>query len=225
MRILKFISLLVFALIAMPISAQETAKNTAATIPIDENMLALDISTGGRVVIKLFPELAPKHVERIKILARRGFYDGIIFHRVIEGFMAQTGDPTGTGSSGSDLPDLKAEFNGFPHMRGTVSMARTSEEDTANSQFFIVFQPRFSLDREYTNFGRVMSGMQYVDTILRGEPPANPSYIVQASIVADKKPLPNFAALTSIPQKSPPADAPPASAAPTSSASTTDAAK
>jgi cyclophilin family peptidyl-prolyl cis-trans isomerase len=159
----------------------------------DENILYLDLSTGGRVTIKLNPAAAPAHVERIKALARRGFYDGQIFHRVIEGFMAQTGDPTGTGTGGSDLPNLKAEFNTVPHLRGTVSMARAGDPDSANSQFFICFQPRFALDNNYTAFGRVMGGMQYVDAIQRGEPPEKPDRILQASIAADHKPAPVFA--------------------------------
>ena len=126
--------------------------------------------------------------ERIKTLVRQGFYDGQIFHRVIDGFMAQTGDPTGTGTGGSTLPDLKAEFGKFPHLRGVVSMARAQSDDSANSQFFIVFYPRFSLDGKYSAFGRVTSGMEYVDMIARGEPPLNPSRILQASIAADNKP-------------------------------------
>ena len=153
-----------------------------------ENILHLDLSNGKRVTIRLVPEWAPSHVERVKTLARQGFYDGVIFHRVIDGFMAQTGDPTGTGQGGSELPDLPAEFNMFPHVRGSVSMARAQAEDSANSQFFIVFYPRFSLDRNYTNFGRVIAGMDAVDQIERGEPPANPTFIVQASIGADNKP-------------------------------------
>lgn len=153
-----------------------------------DNILFLDLSNGERVAIRLMPEWAPNHVERIKILTRRGFYDGIIFHRVIEGFMAQSGDPTGTGQGGSDLPDLKAEFTAFPHLRGTLSMAREGgNEDSANSQFFIVFYPRFALDRNYTNFGRVIGNMAAVDVIERGEPPSSPTYIVQASIASDSK--------------------------------------
>ena len=155
-----------------------------------ENILLLDLSTGKRVAIRLMPSWAPNHVERIKTLARRGFYDGVIFHRVIDGFMAQTGDPTGTGQGGSDLPDLKAEFNPMPHVRGTVSMARANDDDSANSQFFIVFYPRLGLDRKYTNFGRVIAGMDAVDEIERGEPPANPTKVLQASIAADNKPPP-----------------------------------
>ncbi|HEX7657207.1 MAG TPA: peptidylprolyl isomerase, partial [Sphingomonas sp.] len=121
-------------------------------------------------------------------------YNGIIFHRVIDGFMAQTGDPTGTGKGGSDLPNLKAEFNPMPHVRGTVSMARADDPDSANSQFFIMFQPRFALDKKYTNFGRVIAGMDAVDEIQRGEPPQNPTKILQASIAADNKPPPVVAA-------------------------------
>ncbi|MAK98279.1 MAG: peptidylprolyl isomerase [Citromicrobium sp.] len=155
-----------------------------------DNILFLDLSNGKRVAIRLMPDWAPQHVERIKTLARQGFYDGVIFHRVIEGFMAQTGDPTGTGQGGSELPDLQAEFNPMPHVRGTVSMARAQAEDSANSQFFIVFYPRFSLDKKYTNFGRVIAGMDAVDAIHRGEPPRDPTRIVQASIASDNKPAP-----------------------------------
>ena len=154
------------------------------------NILALDLSNGQRVLIRLMPQWAPSHVERIKTLVQQNFYNGIVFHRVIDGFMAQTGDPTGTGTSGSTLPDLKAEFNSLPHVRGTLSMARTESPDSANSQFFIVFYPRFALDRRYTNFGRVISGMDAVDTIQRGEPPASPTKIVQASMLADGKAVP-----------------------------------
>jgi peptidylprolyl isomerase len=153
-----------------------------------ENILYLDLSNGERVTIRLMPDWAPAHVERIKTLTRQGFYDGVIFHRVIDGFMAQTGDPTGTGQGGSPLPDLKAEFNPLPHVRGTVSMARAEGNDSANSQFFLVFYPRFGLDKKYTNFGRVIGNMAAVDAIERGEPPANPTTIVQASIAADGKP-------------------------------------
>lgn len=161
-----------------------------------ENILLFDLSNGERVAIRLMPAWAPNHVERIKELTRRGFYDGGIFHRVIDGFMAQSGDPTGTGRGGSDLPDLEAEFNPLPHVRGTLSMARSDAENSANSQFFIVFYPRFALDRRYTNLGRVISNMAAVDRIERGEPPANPTRILQASIAADGKPpvLPSAAA-------------------------------
>ncbi|WP_228383807.1 peptidylprolyl isomerase [Sphingopyxis fribergensis] len=155
-----------------------------------EYMLNIDLSTGGRVVVQLYPNVAPNHVERLKQLARAGFYDGIKFHRVIDGFMAQTGDPTATGQGGSQLPDLKAEFNPTPHLRGTLSMARAESEDSANSQFFIMLQPRFSLDRRYTAFGRVVSGMQYIDAIHKGEPPEVMSRMVQVSVAADNKPMP-----------------------------------
>lgn len=155
-----------------------------------ENILLLDLSNGERVAIRLKPDWAPNHVERIKTLTRQGFYDGVIFHRVIDGFMAQTGDPTGTGTGGSELPDIAEEFHRMPHVRGTVSMARAASPDSANSQFFIVFYPRFNLDNTYTNFGRVISNMAAVDAIQRGEPPANPTRIVQASIAADNKPVP-----------------------------------
>jgi len=157
-----------------------------------ENILVLDLSNGKRVSIRLMQSWAPEHVKRVKELARRGFYDGVIFHRVIDGFMAQTGDPTGTGQGGSELPDMKQEFNPMPHVRGSVSMARSQSEDSANSQFFLVFYPRLGLDRKYTNFGRVIGGMDAVDAIERGEPPANPTRIVQASIAADGKAPPAF---------------------------------
>ena len=177
-----------------PAMAQTAAPVSAPTAPDLENMLVLDLSTGGRVTIQMFPAVAPAHVERIKTLTRQGFYNGVVFHRVIDGFMAQTGDPKGTGQGGSELPDLKAEFNDTPHLRGTVSMARTNEPDTANSQFFICFQPRFSLDKKYTVFGRVTSGMQFVDAIERGEPPVNPSTVTQASIASDNVAPPASAA-------------------------------
>jgi peptidylprolyl isomerase len=150
-----------------------------------QDVLVLDLSNGGRVTIRLMPAWAPNHVARIKALVAQHFYDGIIFHRVIDGFMAQTGDPTGTGEGGSKLPNLKAEFNSLPHVRGTVSMARTNDPDSANSQFFIVFYPRFALDHKYTVFGRVIGGMDVVDRIERGEPPANPTKIVHASMASE----------------------------------------
>ena len=160
-----------------------------ATVPVDpENVWDLDLSSGGRVRIQLRPDIAPQHVERIKQLTRQGFYNGLKFHRVIPGFMAQGGDPKGDGTGGSSLPDLQAEFNPMPHLRGTVSMARAADDNSANSQFFILFLPRMQLDKKYTVFGRVIEGMQYVDTITPGEPPANPSTILQASIESDGKP-------------------------------------
>ena len=184
----------IVAVALSPAMAQTAAPAPTPTAQDLENMLVLDLSTGGRVTIQMFPAVAPAHVERIKTLTRKGFYNGVIFHRVIDGFMAQTGDPKGTGQGGSELPDLKAEFNDTPHLRGTVSMARTNEPDTANSQFFICFQPRFSLDKKYTVFGRVTSGMQFVDAIERGEPPVNPSTVTQASIASDNVAPPAFAA-------------------------------
>jgi cyclophilin family peptidyl-prolyl cis-trans isomerase len=164
-----------------------------------ENILVLDLSNGGRVLIRMMPAWAPGHVERVKTLVAQGFYNGIVFHRVIEGFMAQTGDPTGTGAGGSQLPDLKAEFNQMPHVRGSVSMARTDQPDTANSQFFIVFLPRFALDRRYTNFGRVIAGMDTADAIVRGEPPANPTKIIQASLLSQNLPRPAAPAPAALP--------------------------
>jgi len=144
--------------------------------------LTLTLSTGGDVVIKLRPDLAPGHVERIAGLAKDGFYDGVVFHRVIPGFMAQGGDPTGTGMGGSDLPDLKAEFNSAPHVRGTCSMARAANPDSANSQFFICFDDARFLDRQYTVWGEVESGMEHVDALPTGEPVANPGKIEKATV-------------------------------------------
>ncbi|MDB5667498.1 MAG: peptidylprolyl isomerase [Alphaproteobacteria bacterium] len=168
-----------------------TASTTPALLP--ENTWILDLSNGGRVAIQLRPDAAPTHVERIKALTRSGFYNGLTFHRVIEGFMAQGGDPAGNGSGESPLADLTAEFNDLPHLRGTVAMARTEEPNSANSQFYIMFVPRLSMDREYTVFGRVVSGMDVVDRITRGEPPAQPTRIVRASIGSDNVPPPTAA--------------------------------
>jgi cyclophilin family peptidyl-prolyl cis-trans isomerase len=148
-----------------------------------ENTLILD-TTKGRVVIEMRPDLAPGHVERIKQLAREGFYDGVAFHRVIDGFMAQTGCPHGTGTGGSDYPDLKAEFNAEPHVRGVCSMARTNQPNTANSQFFIVFGDATFLDRQYTVWGKVTEGMENVDKIKRGEPVRDPDRITKATVAA-----------------------------------------
>jgi peptidylprolyl isomerase len=191
---------------ALRIDPKAVAANANETLPaVDfdqthdlDNILYLDLSNGQRVAIRLMPQWAPETVERIKTLTRQGFYDGIIFHRVIDGFMAQTGDPTGTGEGGSNLPDLKAEFNNMPHVRGTISMARAQDENSANSQFFIVFYPHFSLDRNYTNFGRVIANMAAVDAIQRGEPPENPTYIAQASLASEHKP-PKFTAQEKLP--------------------------
>jgi peptidylprolyl isomerase len=151
-----------------------------------ENTLYMDLEDG-RVVIELRPDLAPKHVARIKELARAGFYDGIVFHRVIPGFMAQTGDPTGTGRGGSDKPNLPAEFSNEPFVRGTVGMARTSDPNSANSQFFIDFVETPHLNGQYTVLGQVVEGMEYVDQLAPGEPPANPDKIVKLQVAADVK--------------------------------------
>ncbi len=153
-----------------------------------ENTIYLELKDG-RVVIELLPELAPNHVKRIKELSRAGFYDGIVFHRVIEGFMAQTGDPTGTGGGGSDKPDLKAEFSSERHLRGVVSMARSRNPNSANSQFFIVFDDASWLDNQYTVWGRVTSGMEFVDQIKKGHPRSgevdDPDKIVSMKVAAD----------------------------------------
>jgi len=148
----------------------------------DADRLTLSLSTGGDVVIKLRPDLAPNHVERITELASSGFYDNVAFHRVIPGFMAQGGDPTGTGMHGSDLPDLKAEFSSAPHTRGAVSMARKGDPDSANSQFFICNDDATFLDGQYTVWGEVESGMEYVDALPVGEPPRDPGRIVKATV-------------------------------------------
>jgi peptidylprolyl isomerase len=145
-----------------------------------DNTLTLETSQGP-VVIEMRPDLAPGHVAHIKRLVSEGFYDGIVFHRVIEGFMAQTGCPNGTGTGGSKYPNLKAEFNSEPHVRGTASMARANDPDSANSQFFICFDDAGFLDRKYTVWGKVVSGMENVDKIKRGEPVRDPDKIVKAS--------------------------------------------
>jgi peptidylprolyl isomerase len=149
-----------------------------------ENTLIVEIPHG-RVVIKLRPDVAPGHVARIKELAREGFYDGTPFHRVIDGFMAQGGDPTGTGTGGSDKPNLKAEFSDVPHKRGTASMARAMSPDSANSQFFICFDDCSFLDGQYTVWGEVVEGMDAVDKIKRGEPVQNPDRIEKMQVMAD----------------------------------------
>ena len=154
-----------------------------ADIKDPENTLIID-TTKGRLVIALRPDLAPKHVERIKKLVREGFYDGIAFHRVIEGFMAQTGCPEGTGTGGSSYPNLPAEFNSEPHVRGICSMARASSPNSANSQFFICFDDAGFLDKQYTVWGKVIEGMENVDKIKRGEPVRDPDRIISAKLAA-----------------------------------------
>ncbi|MCB2009059.1 MAG: peptidylprolyl isomerase [Geminicoccaceae bacterium] len=158
---------------------------TSAQAADPENTLYVD-TDHGRITIALMPDVAPKHVERIKELVREGFYDGVVFHRVIPGFMAQTGDPTGTGTGGSDKPDLRAEFSRTAKFRrGTVGMARTMDPNSANSQFFIMFAPAPHLDGQYTIWGQVTEGMEAVDKIAKGEPPANPDKMNKVSVAAD----------------------------------------
>ncbi len=149
-----------------------------------ENTLVME-TTKGKVVIQLRPDLAPGHVERVKLLAREGFYDGIVFHRVIDGFMAQVGCPNGTGTGGSKYPDLKAEFNAEKYVRGVCSMARAQSPNSANSQFFIVFDDASFLDKQYTVWGQVVEGMDNVDKIKKGEPVRNPDSIVTMKVMAD----------------------------------------
>ena len=149
-----------------------------------ENTLILTLD-GGQVKIRLRPDLAPGHVARIKELAREGFYDGIVFHRVIPGFMAQGGDPNGIGSGGSSKPNLKGEFSAEPHVRGVCSMARTNDPNSANSQFFICFEDARFLDNQYTVWGEVIEGMEHVDALPVGEPPRNPGKIVSMKVAAD----------------------------------------
>ena len=148
------------------------------------NTVNMEVSSGGAVVIELLPDIAPKHVERIKTLVGEGFYDGIVFHRVISGFMAQTGDPTGTGTGGSKYPDVPAEFSKYQYKRGTVGMARSQNPDSANSQFFICFTDTGCsfLTGQYTVLGQVTSGMEFIDKVAVGEPPASPDKIVKMTM-------------------------------------------
>ena len=158
-----------------------------------ENTILIELKSG-TVAIELLPEIAPKHCERMKELAREGAYDGVVFHRVIDGFMAQTGDvehgkdggnTRRAGTGGSDKPDLPAEFSGIPHDRGTLGAARSSNPNSANSQFFINFSDNHFLNRQYTVYGRVVAGMEHVDAITRGEPPANPDKMISVKVAAD----------------------------------------
>ena len=179
---------MVFALVAAkqappPAAAPVTVMAVPADVAADPaNKWTLELSNGGKVVIQLRPDLAPQHVYRIQQLTASGFYNGLTFHRVIPGFMAQGGDPSGDGSGGSKLPDLPAEFNKLPHVRGVASMARADNPDSANSQFFIMLGPRFVLDNQYSGFGRVIEGMAAVDGIAEGEPPTEPTRIVRATL-------------------------------------------
>ncbi len=220
MRVIAALLALVAAIVAGPVAAQSepvtTGRATPPPITDKSNLWLLDLSTGGRVTIWLRPDVAPKMVARVKELTREHFYDGLLFHRVIDGFMAQGGDPKGDGTGGSKLPDVAAEFNYLPHVRGAVSAARAEDENSANSQFFIVFQPRLTLDKKYTVFGRVIDGMQYVDEIHRGEPPADPSRVLHAYIASDNPPA-YVAAPAALPQLGAPVTLPgtgPAVAAP-----------
>ena len=198
--------------LAMPAHAQAPAPKVSLNPPADiaadpANRLNIELSNGGTVVVLLRPDVAPNHVRRIQGLVSSGFYNGTVFHRVIPGFMAQGGDPTGTGEGDSPLPDLAPEFNALPHLRGVMSMARTEDPNSANSQFFVMLAPTFSLDHKYTGFGRVIAGMQFVDSIAPGEPPAQPTKIVRAWL--DGAPPPDVAAA---PVQAPQAEAPAAPA-------------
>ena len=164
-----------------------------AEIKDPENTILIELKDG-QVVVELLPDVAPGHVARMKELAREGAYDGVSFHRVIDGFMAQTGDvehgreggdARRAGTGGSDKPDLKAEFSGIPHDRGTIGAARSQSPDSANSQFFINFSDNHFLNRQYTVYGRVLAGMEHVDKIVRGEPPANPDKMISVKVAAD----------------------------------------
>jgi peptidylprolyl isomerase len=181
----------ILAALASPAVAKDKLKAAGTQTTVEQylppaltpdNIWNLDLSDGGRVTIQLRPDIAPKMVQQVKTLTGQGFYNGLMFHRVIEGFMAQGGDPKGTGEGGSTLPDVAAEFNDLPHVRGAVAAARAADDNSANSQFYIMFQPNLKLDHHYTVFGRVVSGMPYVDAIQRGEPPTNPTRIVRATI-------------------------------------------
>ena len=178
------------SILAIGFLTMTTSANDAGAAPDPENVLVMELKDGV-VRIEMLPDLAPQHVEQIKTLTRRGFYDGIVFHRVIDGFMAQTGDPTGTGRGGSDLPDIQAEFSAEPFERGVVGMARSQSPDSANSQFFITFAPARFLDKQYTVWGRVTEGMEYVDMIKkapRGDQSGtvrDPDKIISLRIAAD----------------------------------------
>lgn len=181
---------LLLALSCLAIMGALATASTSAMAADKDNLVYLDLK-GGRVTIELRPDLAPKHVARFKKLIKQGFYNGLKFHRVITGFMAQTGDPTGTGTGGSDLPDLKAEFSDEPFKRGTLGAARTSDPDTANSQFFICFEDASHLNGQYTVFGQVVEGMKIVDRIKKGRDASgtvfNPDKIIKMQLASDAK--------------------------------------
>jgi cyclophilin family peptidyl-prolyl cis-trans isomerase len=179
--LLPFAALLIAAKPApAPVPTMPSIVPPAEVLANKADHLFLQLSTGGTVEIVLRPDIAPRHVERIQTLVRRGFYDGLTFHRVIPGFMAQGGDPKGTGEGGSDLPDLKSEFTAMPFLRGMLGAARADKADSANSQFFIMFAPHPELEHNYTVIGRVVAGMDAVDAITPGEPPRAPAKIVHA---------------------------------------------
>jgi peptidylprolyl isomerase len=177
---LPFLSLALAAAAPAPAPPAPSFIAPPEVVASPANHLFLELSNGGKVEIVLRPDLAPHHIERIQTLVRQHFYDGLTFHRVVPGFMAQGGDPKGTGLGGSDLPDLKAEFTPVPFFRGTMGAARAENPDSANSQFFIMFAPNEDLYNKYTVLGRVVSGMAAVDAIAPGEPPAEPTKIVRA---------------------------------------------
>jgi peptidylprolyl isomerase len=181
----RFAISLVLALSALAAAAGVPA---IAQAPDPQNTLVIELKTGN-VLIKLRPDLAPKHVERAKVLARQGFYNGLKFHRVIDGFMAQTGDPRGDGTGGSSLPNLPKEFTGEVYKRGTIGAARSSDPNSANSQFFICFNDQGcrGLTGQYTVWGEVIEGMEHVDKITRGEPPRNPDVMLKVYVLADAK--------------------------------------
>ena len=193
-KALLALPLMGFALIAAkpaaPVAPPSVIAVPAAVAADPTNRWTLDLSTGGKVVIQLRPDIAPQTVQRIKLLTAQGFYNGLKFHRVIPGFMAQGGDPQGTGEGGSPLPDLKAEFNALPHLRGVTSMARAESPDSANSQFFIMLAPTFKLDGKYTVWGKVVSGMEHIDAIKKGDERNNgaisgtPDKVVSMSVAA-----------------------------------------
>ncbi len=192
MRIFAFAAL-IGALMIPGLAAAQDPVPADAEIISPENVLMIDLDNGDSILVEMFPDVAPQHVERIRTLASQGFYDGVIFHRVIDGFMAQGGDPTGTGRGGSELPDLPAEFSPIPHQRGILSMARAQDVNSANSQFFIMLADGeggswSQLDGQYTVWGRVLSGMDAVDGIAKGEPPVNPTRIQRARILASELP-------------------------------------
>jgi cyclophilin family peptidyl-prolyl cis-trans isomerase len=194
LRLLSIFAGLSGALMAGALAAQTPATSAdvrAAPPPpplAAENTWNLDLSTGGRVVIQLRPDVAPNDVERIKTLTRQHVYDGLAFFRVIEGFMAQGGDPANNGTGGSPLPNLTMERSGLLHVRGAVALARAQDPNSANSQFYIMFTPHLNMDLSYSVFGRVVSGMNFVDAIERGEPPVNPSRIIRATLGSDNVP-------------------------------------